>query len=390
MAKLRRSDTRKKARRDYRKTRRAAKKVGGIFGFSKKKHKLNITGLNDVTDSFFSLPNKQKNRERELINKVETDNIHSMKDLLSKKVSPNIITISEDGTIKTPLLMAIGAGNVEMVKLLIRHHANPNIPSIPPQTPLHTFDDKNEKFKRMLDDATEPYTPIRIVEKIIETIKNNTEKKKYKQIRAVLLDPKLSVKRNIPIANNDPTPNAIITPTSNAINTPTPNATNTSIPNAANNSTHSPTIYTIPNINMKSIHNDTMSALLIRAAKNNNLERVRTYLIEKQADPNVMETTNLTREIIRVDGSVVTPLIYAIKHSNPTMVDTLLTQGKIKADPLYPCNHPSISTALGKAVKCPEKIAKDIHEQSPTHASKEVLDLLNKAINAHFNEANKK
>jgi hypothetical protein len=139
---------------------------------------------------------------------------------------------------------------------------------------------------------------------------------------------------------------------------------------------------------VKSIRTRVIESNLVEAAEMNDLDKVKSILSRDIVDPNITKVDNF--DMIKLDdGIVVTPLIYAIKHSNPHMVYALFTIGSKKADPTYPCSRYDIKADWGDAVICPEKIAKDIYNKSPTKESYQVLYILDRAIDAHFNRANK-
>jgi ankyrin repeat protein len=151
----RRSDTRKKTRRDYRKTRRAAKKGGDFLNFFRKKpvhHVSPVKGYNPYNNikgqNVFGLVNvtDAKNSDgQKLIASVRAGKDKEVHALLKTfKVNPNVIVISKGHNNKlrpavamdTPLTIAIKQDEIDMVKLLLEHGANPKLPSKPGYRPI--------------------------------------------------------------------------------------------------------------------------------------------------------------------------------------------------------------------------------------------------------------
>ena len=77
----------------------------------------------------------QKENINMLINSIECNNVEKVKEYLDKD-SSNINTLNEEGI--SPLHIAVINGNLEIIKILLKYGANPNIKStIKNQTPLH-------------------------------------------------------------------------------------------------------------------------------------------------------------------------------------------------------------------------------------------------------------
>jgi hypothetical protein len=170
MAKLRRSDTRKKARRDYRKTRRAAKRVGGLFNFLRKKntsaHKLHSNGYNPYSNikegelsGLVDISNDKQSKEYQLILAVEGRKQGTARYLLKDGVNPNVCIISkmknvytfeEKPKIETPLIIAMNNDDMEMIKLLLEKGADPTLPKKPGYSPIdivnHAIEHETKKF----------------------------------------------------------------------------------------------------------------------------------------------------------------------------------------------------------------------------------------------------
>ena len=165
MAKLRRSDTRKKVRRDYRKTRRAAKKGGDLFDFFRKKPVHHVSYIKEYNpynnvkgQNVFGLVNvtNAKNSDgQKLIATVRAGNNKQVHALLKTfKVNPNVVVISKGHNnelrpavaMDTPLTIAIKQDEIDMVKLLLEHGANPKLPSKPGYRPIDIIN-KDTKYR---------------------------------------------------------------------------------------------------------------------------------------------------------------------------------------------------------------------------------------------------
>ncbi len=139
----RRSDTRKKVRRDYRKTRRAAKKGGDFLNFFRKKPLQHVSPVKEYNpysnikgQNVFGLVNVTNARNSDgqrLIASVRAGNNKEVHALLKTfKVNPNVVVMSKDrsrSVMDTPLTIAIKQDEIDMVKLLLDHGANPKLPS---------------------------------------------------------------------------------------------------------------------------------------------------------------------------------------------------------------------------------------------------------------------
>lgn len=146
MGKLRRSDTRKKARRTH-KTRKTAKrggfpKISFSNPFSTKKVPQPNNGLVNIT-------NAKNSSEYELFALVRAGQYHDVKTRLKQfGINPNVVVVSKEKgvtVLDTPLKIAIKQQEPDMVKLLLKYGANPNVPSKPGQRPIDILEKDKAK-----------------------------------------------------------------------------------------------------------------------------------------------------------------------------------------------------------------------------------------------------